>query len=278
MEIGVFAKTFSGPFEAVCGQVKTSGINRIQFNYACVGLPSLPQVIESSVLNSVQQKLDDYALTVEAVSGTFNMIHPDPAQREYGLTALETIAGSCHVLNTNLITLCTGSRNPDDMWKAHPENNLPDAWYDLRQTVDRALAIAERYNVFLGIEPETANVINTVGKAARLLKEVNSPYLKIVFDPANLFDREPDNVIRYRIQHGLALLGDSIMSAHAKDRSAGGKVVAAGKGLVPFPLYLEQLQGMGYTGGLIMHGLAPDEVAETQQYLRTVLSRITNTR
>nr|WP_293837975.1 sugar phosphate isomerase/epimerase family protein [uncultured Arsenicibacter sp.] len=276
MEIGIFAKTYTGSFDAICRQIQAAGIHRIQFNYACAGLSSLPHSVDASTLADVQQCLTNHSLTVDAVSGTFNMIHPDPAQREHGLTALTEIARTCHALQTRLITLCTGSRDPNDMWKAHPANNEAGAWYDLRATLDRALVIAGEHGLCLGVEPETANVINTVEKAARLLKEVHSPYLKIVFDPANLFEQEPGHIILDRIQKGLDLLGDAVISAHAKDRAADGRVAAAGHGKVPFPAYLERLSRTGYTGSLIIHGLQPAEVPDTKHYLQSVLNRITN--
>ena len=122
-----------------------------------------------------------------AVSGTFNMIHPDPAQRADGLRRLAVLAAACGALGTRLITLCTGTRDPEDMWRRHPANDTPDAWRDLLASLEVALAAAERHDVFLGVEPEVANVIDSAAKARRLLDELRSPRLKIVMDPANLF-------------------------------------------------------------------------------------------
>jgi sugar phosphate isomerase/epimerase len=157
------------------------------------------------------------------------------------------------------------------MWKAHPDNNLPAAWYDLRQTLDAALVLAEQYNLMLGIEPETANVVNSVDKARQLLREVNSPRLRIIFDPANLFEQEPLPLIQERIRYGLDQLGEYIVSAHAKDRNEQGQVVAAGKGILPYRTYLRGLTESGYQGNLILHGLADYEVDDSIQFLRKQL-------
>ena len=35
---------------------------------------------------------------------------------------LEVLAAACRWLDTRIITLCTGTRDPEDMWKWHPEN------------------------------------------------------------------------------------------------------------------------------------------------------------
>jgi sugar phosphate isomerase/epimerase len=73
--------------------------------------------------------LNERNLTMAAVSGTFNMIHPNPRKRRDGLRRLGVLAGACGQLGTSVITLCTGTRDPEDMWRSHPENDVPEAWH-----------------------------------------------------------------------------------------------------------------------------------------------------
>jgi hypothetical protein len=54
---------------------------------------------------------------VAAVSGTFNMIDPVRERRDAGMRRLDQLAGACALLGTGIITLCTGTRDPDDMWR-----------------------------------------------------------------------------------------------------------------------------------------------------------------
>ena len=61
------------------------------------------------------------------------------------------------------------------MWRAHPDNNTPEAWRDLVESMKQALAVAEEYGVVLALEPEVANVIDSAQKARRLLDEMQSP-------------------------------------------------------------------------------------------------------
>ena len=161
-------------------------------------------------------------------------------------------------------------RNATDKWKSHPDNNTKEAWRDLRETLDPALAIAEEYNLYLGVEPENANVINTVDKASQLLREVNSQHLKIVFDPANLFESESPDAIRKRIEYGLDVLGEHIISTHAKDRDSNGNDVAAGKGFLPYQDFLKGLKRINYRGNLILHGLEAAEVPDSVEFIRSI--------
>ena len=72
---------------------------------------------------------------------------------------LRSVAEQCAPMGTSVITICTGSRDPDSMWRAHPDNNSAAAWRDLVVSMRQALEVAEEYEVTLAFEPEVANVI-----------------------------------------------------------------------------------------------------------------------
>ena len=91
-------------------------------------------------------------------------------------------------MGTRLVTLCTGTRDPADPWRAHPDNGTPEAWRDLTASMETAIAAAEASDVYLGIEPELANVVSSAEAARRLIDEMKSPRLRIVIDAANLFE------------------------------------------------------------------------------------------
>ena len=271
MHISIFAKTFSRPtLAATLDAVQAHGLGSVQFNLSCAGLPTLPDEISPQTAADIRQELDARGLEMAALSGTFNMIHPDRAQREAGLRRLRVLAGACAGLGTGIITLCTGTRDPQNMWQRHPDNDLPDAWRDLAASMAQALQIAEDANVTLGVEPEVANVIDTAAKARRLLDEMQSPRLKIVMDAANLF-RAGDLARQPAVlTEAFDLLGPDIALAHAKDLSRDGEAghQAAGTGSLDYDLYLKLLQQAGYNGPLILHSLSEDDVGPAIAFLR----------
>src|SRR4051794_22930926 len=111
MRLGIFAKTFGRPtLEATLDAVKAQGLDCVQFNLACAGLPSMPDQLDDSLCDHIREQLAMRGITMAAVSGTFNMIHPDPAERRAGLRRLRVLAAACARLGTAVITLCTGSR------------------------------------------------------------------------------------------------------------------------------------------------------------------------
>jgi sugar phosphate isomerase/epimerase/pimeloyl-ACP methyl ester carboxylesterase len=276
MRLGILTKTFIRPTLAeTLDAVAANGLSWVQFNFTSVGLPSLPEKIDPGLVTAIACELKRRHLAVAAVSGTFNMIDPDPAKRREGLRRLEGIAASCATLGAPMATLCTGTRDPHDMWRAHPENDSAEAWQEMRATMQEALKIADKHNVLLGVEPETANVVNTAKKARRLLDEMGSPRLKIIMDAANLF--LPGQAARMTeiLDEAFALLGRDITLAHAKDFRDGAEVahVAAGQGLLDWPRVLRLLRAAGYNGPLILHSLAEEEVKTSAAFLRQELKK-----
>ncbi len=268
MRIGVFAKTFEGADPVtVLAQAKGASYDCVQYNLACSGLPSMPDAIPAGAAEAVASAAARTGVAIAAVSGTYNMIHPDEAMREAGHRRLAVLAERSHAMSNRLITLCTGTRDPLDQWREHPENDTPEAWRDLLRAMETAIGIADRCDVDLGIEPELANVVNSAEKARRLIDEMRSPRIKIVLDPANLFETTTLDEQRTTVSAAIDLLADRIVMAHAKDRNPDGSFATAGKGVLDYAHYLARLKAIGFTGSLIAHGLAASEAKDVARFL-----------
>jgi sugar phosphate isomerase/epimerase len=275
MRLGIFAKTFEGhdPLTVLSG-AREAGFSAAQYNMACSGLEAMPDEIPADTATSIASAARATGVTVVAVSGTYNMIHPDIAVRDRGHDRLALLASRCADMGTGLITLCTGTRDAEDQWRWHPENASAEAWRDLLEAMQKALEIAEQHNVDLGIEPELANVVNSAAMARRLVDELKSPRLKIVLDPANLFERKTLAEQRRIVSTAIDLLADRIVMGHAKDRAPDGDFATAGKGCLDFPHYLSCLRAIGFDGPLITHGLAAEEAPGVARHLRAVLAAL----
>jgi sugar phosphate isomerase/epimerase len=274
MQLGIFAKTFEGKSAAeVLPQVKAAGFATAQYNMACSGLPSLPGEIEDGVVAVISDAVKESGVSLCALSATYNMIHPDPLVREKGHGALRALAKAASQLAIPLLTLCTGTRDPHDQWRWHPGNDGQDAWRDLLRSMERAIAIADEFGVELGIEPELANVVSSAAKAKQLIGDMKSARLRIVLDPANLFEIATQGEQRRTVSYAIDLLTGHIAMAHAKDRAADGAFVAAGKGVLDYPHFLGQLRKSGFTGPLVTHGLTAAEAHAVAAFLRNQLER-----
>ena len=269
MQLGIFARTFPRPtlaetFDAVVAHK----LHCVQFNMACVGLPSLPDHIESDVITYIHKEATSRQIRIAAVSGTYNMIHPDPKQRQAGLRRLRVLASACKYMGTFVITLCTGTRDPQNMWRWHPENTSPHAWEDLLNSMDAALHIAEEEDVILAFEPERANVINTAARGRALLDAMQSRHLKVIMDPANLIVAGNKQQMHHALDEAFEVLGEYIVLAHAKDIGPDNTFRAAGSGILDYDYYLHHLEAATVKVPLIIHGLSESQVDAAVGFLR----------
>ena len=277
MKLGIHVGTFSRPtFEEILDAVVGHGLQCVHFNFKALDMPSMPERVDEALCRRVAGAVDSRCLAMSTVSCTFNMIHPDPAVRRGGLRRLEAVASVAPLLKTSVLTLCTGTRDPHDMWRSHPDNNTPEAWADLTATLKGALAIAERHGVTLAVEPEVSNVVDTAKKARRLLDEMGSSRLKIIMDGANLFHHGELASMDEILAEAFELLGPDIVLGHAKDLDRDGAAgqLAAGRGLLDYDCYLRLFRKAGFEGPLIMHGLAESEVAASTAFLREKLAAL----
>lgn len=272
MRLGIFAKTFAGTTpQTVLAAAAGTSFATVQYNMACSGLPPMPDAVPDGIAEAVAAASHQTGVTIAAVSGTYNMIHPDVAVRETGHRRLDVLAAHAGAMGTRLITLCTGTRDADDQWRAHPDNDGAEAWRDLVAATEVAIGIAERYDVELGIEPELANVVNSAAKARRLIGEMGSRRLRVVFDPANLFEIETARRQRDIVSEAVDLLADRIVMGHAKDRLADGTFATAGQGVLDYVHYLSRLKSAGFDGPLVTHGLGAGEAANVAAFLREAM-------
>jgi sugar phosphate isomerase/epimerase len=273
MEIGIFAKTFPGTNpDAVFGAVKEAGFAAVQHNWSCAGLASVPDAIPDGLVKDVVAATKKHELAMTAVSGTVNLIHPDPEVRAQGIDNLKTVIAAAPAIGAPVVTLCTGSRNAQDQWADHPDNRTPEAWSDLLSAMGRLLPIAEEQGVKLGVEPELANVVNSAGAAKRLIDELQSDCVTIVFDPANLFEIASLDEQQHIIAEALERLAGHIGMAHAKDRTAEGHFTAAGQGVLDYPFFISGLRMVGFNGPLITHGLSAVEAPAVAAFLKDQLA------
>jgi len=269
---GIFSTVFTRPsLDETLAAVTRAGVDAVQFDLESVGLPMLPDVIPEDLPGLIRAACAEHGVAITALSGTFNMAHPDAAVRERDLARFRVLAAAARPMGVPVITICTGTRDPEDMWRSHPDNGTPAAWADLLATLGVALGIASEHDVTLAFEPEPANIVRDARRGRALLDELRHPRLAVVMDPANILagamDRAPDEVLT----EAFDLLGPRIVATHAKDIDAAGRFRAAGQGIVPWERHVELLRGIGFDGPLVLHSLVAAEVAASVAVLRTAI-------
>ena len=211
--LGIFARTFvRDNASEVSAAVRDAGYVCAHWNFRAIGLPTLASGVDSAVFSAVRMAFEGDGLRIPSVSATFNAIEPGPDDVRDAVRLI----GLAPSLGADVVTLCTGTRDRTDMWRAHPDNSGARAWRDLRATLDPLLEAADAAGVVLGVEPEAGNVVRDARAAARLLAELGDDApVGIVFDAANLLfpGARQDEVLGEAAE----LLGARVVSVQIKD-------------------------------------------------------------
>lgn len=277
MDIGIFTSVFQRPsLDATLDAVLAHGLRSVQFNLECAHLPSMPDVLESAQVESIRQAFAQREMTMAAISGTFNIIHPDRQVVADGMRRLRVLAGACAQLGTEVITLSTGTRNAENMWRGHPDNGSAAAWDEMLAAMREIATIGMEYGVIMAFEPEVNNVVDSAQRARLLIDTIGSPFIKVIMDGANIFHTGELPAQDLMLADACQLLSGDIVLAHAKDLDHDGDAghLAAGTGLLHYAQYLRELQRAGYTGPLILHGLREAQVATCVAFLRSHLQHM----
>lgn len=123
-----------------------------------------------------------------------------------------------------------------------PEDTSAPAYQTLLRSVTEIAKHAEQVGVYFAVETgqETPQALKSFVEA------VDSPYLKVNYDPCNLlrFGSEAGTI------NGVSVLKDYIVHTHAKDWNPETKRATCGEGLVPWDGYIQALKDIGYEGTL----------------------------
>ncbi|MFH1567483.1 MAG: sugar phosphate isomerase/epimerase family protein [Gemmatimonadota bacterium] len=278
---GIFSTVFErATLDEVLGAMVEAGFRATQFHLASavpVAEPrqnTIPAELDEATCRAIRETFAARGVTMAAVSGTFNLIHPDPGRRDEGFRRLELLASRCAALGTDVVTLCSGTLDAAYMWRTHPGNGSPAAWRSMLEGMARAAAIAERHGVRVAFEPEVSNVIDSAARARRAIDEVGSPHLKVCIDGANLYHRGELARLHEVLAEAFDLIGPEIVLAHAKDVTRDGEAGhdAAGTGLLDYDAYLGHLRDAGYEGAVVLHSLSEAQVPGCRDFLAARLA------
>ena len=268
----IFGKTYATSISSeVFAAAAADGFAGVQFNLVSANLPSLPTQLPPRLPEEIGASARRLGVRIAALSGTYNMAHPDKTVRTAARPGFLNVLTAARRMAAPIVTLCTGSRDPHDMWKPHPDNASTLAWIDLLDELEFALDTAAAANIKLAVEPEPGNVVRDARTAKKLLEEIRSPNLGIVLDAANLLS--PDSIAKQDIivKEAVDLLRDRILLAHAKDIDAAGRVVAAGEGAVDLKNFVKALRSAGFDGALIGHGFAAEKSKSVAHHLSSLI-------
>ena len=255
------------PLEEAAKRIKADGFRSILATFQFADAKFNPLEPDWSAAEKILATLEKHDIAVGSLYGYYNVIDPDAARREKGEARMEFLIRNWKRLGCNLVSTETGTRNPKSPWLGSPENDTEEAYVECRKSLERWARLAEKTGAVVTLEVSAMNVIGTIDRAERVLREVNSPALKLVMDPTNYFRAEDLPRMKEMLKQMFERLGPQIVIAHAKDvkgTDTGMEHPAAGLGALDYPLYLRLLAELNRPLDLILEHVKLDDVARAR--------------
>jgi len=214
MKIGVRAHDFGRmPVNELAATIKNVGFDCIQLapTKAIEGIGHFREITER-YLDEIKSAVDGEKLEIR-VLGCY--IEPSLQDKDKRLEQVGFfINGLTHAkkLDIPIVGTETTHLNIDAS-----SSEREEIFQLLKDSVLRMIEAAERENIIVGIEPVAEHTLNTPELCRRLMDEVDSDKLKVIFDPVNLV--LPSTVHRQQeiFKQSFELFGKDIVAVHMKD-------------------------------------------------------------
>ena len=168
----------------------------------------------------VRRALDAHGVDIAVLGCYINMTHPNAGLRESALRRFEAHLANARFFGSPMVASETGS--VDAAPGRFTEENFSEAMY--RQALDsirRLVAVGERFGTMVGIEPGANHPIYDIATTERLLADVDSPWLGIIFDATAYTTpdgRGVDGSTQLQLaQTAFDRFGERIMAVHIAD-------------------------------------------------------------
>jgi len=276
--LGIDAGVYRGlPVEEASRRIKQDGFTGVLTNFRFADIRFDPLNPDWSAADKITASFERNGVRVASLYGYYNVVDPDVERRKQGEARIECMITNWKRLGCPIIATETGTLNRKSEWLEAPENLTEESYVECRKSLERLTRLAEKAGATIAIEAYWRNVIGTIERVDRLMREINSPSLRVVMDPANYFRNEDLPRMQPMLQEIFQRLGDRAVVAHAKDVKAvpdGPEHPAAGKGQLDYPLYLRLLAQLDRKMDLLLEHLTLDDVPRARDYVLSQFDKI----
>jgi sugar phosphate isomerase/epimerase len=269
--LGIDSGVYRGlPVEDAARRIKEDGFRGVLTSFSFADVAFDPLKPDWAAAGKITGCFERNGIHVASLYGYYNVVDPEPERRKQGEARMEFLIANWKRLGCPIISTETGTLNRQSEWLDAPENLTEGAFVACRDSLARLVRAAEKTGAVIALEVYWRNVIGTIERTVRLMREIDSPALKLVMDPANYFRNEDLPNMQAMLQEMFERLGDRIALAHAKDVKGvpdGPEHPAAGKGSLDYPLFLRLLAQRDQKMDLVLEHLTLDDVPRARDYV-----------
>lgn len=191
----------------------------------------------------VKNILQKNELNISILGSYVNLANPDDDGLREEIETFKEHIRFAKYMGESVVATETGCYNREYVYTE--KNDTEEAFQRSLNSIKEIVAEAEKFGIVVGIEGSIEHVMSTPQKLKRLLDNVKSNNLQIVFDPVNLIDASNYYKMDDIIKESFQLFGDRIICVHTKDfvyKDGKLKRVSIGTGQFNYTLLLSLIK------------------------------------
>lgn len=172
-------------------------------------------------------------LDIHSIGVYTNLMHPDPAEIDANLAYFDNMMAAGSHMGVNAFVTESGRYVDTTKPTSKIHFYQDEVWVSMVANMRRLTRMAEKYDATIMVEPSYATFFSSAKRVRVFIEEVASPRLRVLLDPANLFElNDLDEMFNQ--------LKPWIDCVHAKDiKHHIGRGVPAGQGDIDYKQMVE---------------------------------------
>jgi len=277
MRIGIRAHDMEkAPFEELVKNIRKKG-------FSCTHIALKKSITEFNVSEEamtpgmalyMKQIFAENKVDVAVLGCYLNLANPNQEKLKKTIETYQAHIRFASLLGCGVVGTETGAVNEE--YRYEEANHSKEALQIFIKNVSKVVQYAEKMGVILAIEPVYKHIVYNNERARKVLDEIQSPNLQIIFDPVNQISMENYNQQDEIIQSAFELLGKEIAVIHAKDfviEDGTIKSVAAGKGMFHYEPLMKQIKEHKPYIHVTLEDTTPENVFEAKEYLEKLYAK-----
>lgn len=275
MGIGTLAHTVGQlPLNKLTEKLRGRGIDFVQLalSKAISDIDTSLGKLSPALANQIGEQFQRAGIRIGVLGCYINPIHPDPVQRRHEINRFKEHLRYARDFGTSIVA--TETADLTTYLTQDSERYEAIGWQLFKQTVEELAEEAERWGVHIGLEPVVTHTLSSIEKMVRIMEEVPSSNLGVVFDPVNLLPPSSIDTQEAFLDEAFAAFSDRIVLAHLKDIAVrDGKLVQvrSGQGIFQTQTFLQKLHQAKPGIDISLEQLTDETISETFHYVRSLM-------
>lgn len=260
--------------EALAQTMQDKGFRSIQLvAYKSInGISDKSGCLSPGLAYKVGHEFDKRGIHVALLGSYFNLLDPNKEVFDEGMKRFKEYLRFAKDFRCTLVGTETGSYNQD--YSFNTKNHSDEALERVIDIFKELTLEAKNHGVMVGIEGVFSHAVSTPQRMKKLLDEVDSSNLQVIFDPVNLIHMDNYTQSKELIEEVFKLYGDRIILIHAKDfivEDGSIKTASLGEGLLDYVHLIEIMSQYKPSIDIIIEDLMGDDLERSKLFLEKLM-------